>query len=150
MQPYRSPILYQTMQSLPGPRHCLPAIASVFMPCPHCLETLGFRLLCCALALLAWVLLGSQSACHHIRMLRSPNNFNRASELSASWKGLHCLRAVACASMAPKRKAALAAKTEEAAAVKKTRAPKKAQTEKVVPAAANSDGRKLSLIIEAW
>ena len=34
--------------------------------------------------------------------------------------------------------------------MKKTRAPKKAPTEKVAPAAAESEGRKLSLIIEAW
>lgn len=85
-----------------------------------------------------------------IGMLRSFSSPIGASGLSASWKGLRCLRAVASASMAPKRKAASAAKTEGAAAVKKTRAPKKAPTEKIAPAAAESDGRKLSLIIEAW
>lgn len=83
-------------------------------------------------------------------MLWSSNNPIRASGLPASRKGLHYLRAAACASMAPKRKAAPAAKTDEAAVVKKTRAPKKAPAEKVAPAASESEGRKLSLIIEAW
>ena len=52
--------------------------------------------------------------------------------------------------MAPKRKTATASAKAEAPAVKKTKAPKKAEAEKAAGPAVTSDGTKLSLIIEAW
>jgi hypothetical protein len=51
--------------------------------------------------------------------------------------------------MAPKRKATSAAKADKPAP-KKTKAPRKAEAGKAEPVATASDGRKLSLIIEAW
>ncbi len=57
--------------------------------------------------------------------------------------------ALVLAAMAPKRKAASASKADKIAP-KKFKAPQMAEADNGEPVATTSDGRKLSLIIEAW
>ena len=106
--------------------------------------------MCCAMLWLGnhTVLVSASQSCSQTMLLSWTS---RVQPFSALLQGRAAsVRLAFNSTMAPKRKAAVAPAKTEAPAAKKTKAPKKANAEKSATPAATSDGRKLSLIIEAW